>query len=43
MYFVILTEVVRIGHPLLGILIPGGVLLLSVVLTWVLYRKFSKD
>jgi len=42
MFFVILTEMVRIGHPLLGILIPGAILLLSIVLTWFLYRKFSK-
>lgn len=43
MFFVILTEMVRIGHPILGILIPGGILLLSIMLTWLLYRKFSKD
>ncbi len=43
MFFVILTEMVRIGHPILGILIPGGILLLSIMLTWWLYRKFSKD
>lgn len=43
MFLVILTEMVRIGHPILGILIPGGILLLSIMLTWLLYRKFSKD
>ena len=32
----------RMGHPVLGIIIPALVLMLSVVLTWLLYKKFSK-
>lgn len=31
----------RIGDPALGIIIPGLVLLISIILTWLLYKKFS--
>jgi hypothetical protein len=32
----------RIGHPALGWIIPGVVFLASFVLTWMIYRHFSK-
>jgi hypothetical protein len=32
----------RIGHPVLGIIIPAIILLVSFTLTWLLYRHFSK-
>jgi hypothetical protein len=32
----------RIGHPWLGVIIPAVVFLASFVLTWMLYRHFSK-
>lgn len=38
--FLLQTE--RIGDPLLGIVIPAIILVISVILTWLLYKKFSK-
>jgi hypothetical protein len=32
----------RIGDPSLGIIIPAVVLFVSILLTWLLYKKFSK-
>jgi len=32
-----------IGDPSLGIIIPGVVLLISIILTWMLYKHFSKQ
>lgn len=32
----------RIGDPSLGIIIPAVVLFISVLFTWLLYKKFSK-
>ncbi|MFA3782271.1 hypothetical protein ABRY23_04320 [Melioribacteraceae bacterium 4301-Me] len=32
----------RIGSPILGVIIPAAILLLSVIFTWVLYKRFSK-
>ena len=32
----------KIGDPLLGIIIPGIILLISMLLTWALYKRFSK-
>ena len=31
-----------IGSPVLGVIIPGVVLLISIVATYLLYRHFSK-
>ena len=32
----------RIGAPWLGIVIPAAVLLISIFLTWFLYKRFSE-
>jgi hypothetical protein len=32
----------RLGHPLLGVLIPAAVFVLSFALSWLLYRHFSR-
>jgi len=39
---ILAEEVERIGSPVLGIIIPGFVLVVSFLLTWMLYRRFSK-
>lgn len=39
----ILLQTVRIGHPILGVIIPGVILIISFVVTWLLYRHFSRD
>ena len=38
----IYTQTGRIGDPILGIIIPGFILLVSMILTWALYKRFSK-
>jgi hypothetical protein len=38
----LLAEATRIGSPILGVIIPAGVFLLSFVLTWALYKHFSR-
>jgi hypothetical protein len=42
MLTILLQALERIGSPVIGILIPGLVLLLSIVLTWLLYNRFSE-
>lgn len=37
-----LLQTSRIGKPILGILIPMFVFIVSFVITWILYRHFSK-
>lgn len=32
----------RIGSPILGVVIPAVIFLISFVLTWALYRHFSQ-
>jgi len=32
----------RIGSPILGIIFPALILGLSIFLTWLLYKKFSR-
>lgn len=32
----------RIGHPSLGVIIPAVVFAVSFVLTWMLYKHFSR-
>ncbi len=40
---VILMETARVGSsPILGVIIPGVILILSFVVTWMLYRHFSR-
>jgi TRAP-type C4-dicarboxylate transport system permease large subunit len=38
----LILQSTAIGSPLLGIIIPGVVLVISFVVTWLLYRHFSK-
>jgi hypothetical protein len=42
MLIILLQALERIGSPVMGILIPGLILLLSIVLTWMLYIRFSE-
>jgi len=39
----IIAQTVRLGAPVLGILIPALVFVTSFVVTWLLYRHFSKE
>ncbi|MGH9796057.1 MAG: hypothetical protein ACRD5G_14915 [Candidatus Acidiferrales bacterium] len=32
----------RLGHPALGWIIPGAIFVLSFVLTWMVYKHFSR-
>jgi len=32
----------RIGHPALGVIVPAVVFIISFVLTWMLYKHFSR-
>ncbi|MGH9859343.1 MAG: hypothetical protein ACRD5F_04885 [Candidatus Acidiferrales bacterium] len=32
----------RLGHPALGWIIPGAIFVVSFVLTWMVYRHFSR-
>ena len=41
-YLLLLQQAERVGDPLFGIIIPGIVLLISFILTWMLYKRFSK-
>ncbi len=38
----LIAESTRIGSPVLGVIIPGAVLILSFVVTWMLYKHFSR-
>ncbi len=38
-----LLQTVRIGKPILGILIPLLIFLISLTMRWFLYRHFSKN
>ncbi len=40
---VLLAQSSRIGAPILGVIIPLLVLAVSFVVTWLLYRHFSKQ
>ena len=40
---VLTTQSEKIGDPILGIIIPGVILLISIVVTWALYKHFSKS
>jgi len=42
-WFIILQTAGRIGSPVLGIIIPATILLISFILTWLLYRHFSRQ
>ena len=41
MLIIVLQNVERIGSPFLGIIIPSLVMIISIVLTWILYKRFS--
>jgi len=38
----ILAQAARVGAPILGIIIPAIVFVISFVVTWALYKHFSK-
>lgn len=38
----IVAQSMRIGPPILGVIIPAIVFLVSFVLTWMLYKHFSR-
>lgn len=38
-----LLQTTRIGKPILGIIIPLVVFIISFIVTWMLYRHFSKQ
>jgi hypothetical protein len=39
---IIESQVPRIGSPILGVVIPAVVFVISFVLTWALYKHFSR-
>jgi len=39
----IIVAVTRIGHPILGFIIPAVILIISIILTLMLTRYFSKN
>ena len=39
----LLQPAMRIGSPILGVLIPMAIFLVSFLVTWLLYRHFSKQ
>jgi hypothetical protein len=39
----VIILVTRIGHPILGIILPAAILLLSFILTYLLVKYFSKN
>ena len=41
LYFILLQT--RIGHPSLGVIIPGLILALSFILTYLLIRYFDRN
>jgi hypothetical protein len=38
----LLAESQRLGHPALGWVVPGAIFVASFVLTWMVYRHFSR-
>jgi hypothetical protein len=38
----VITQTERIGSPLLGIVIPLAIFVVSFIVTWLLYKHFSK-
>ena len=38
----LLAQSTRIGSPILGVVIPAVVFFVSFILTWALYRHFSR-
>ncbi len=40
---IISQAVQRIGSPILGIIIPAVIFIISSVVTWLLYRHFTKQ
>lgn len=41
-FLILAQETQRIGSPILGIVIPGVILLVSCWVTWALYKHFAK-
>ena len=42
MVFMVLMQTVRIGSPVLGVIIPAIIFVISFIATWMLYRHFSR-
>ena len=42
MVFSVILQVSRVGSPVLGIIIPAIIFLISFVAAWMLYRHFSR-
>jgi hypothetical protein len=42
MKLLFLQQAERIGDPVLGIIIPAVILVISIITTWMLYKRFSK-
>jgi hypothetical protein len=42
-YFLTVPAPQRIGHPVLGVIIPALILLVSFISTWLLYRYFTRQ
>lgn len=43
MWIVLAQESPRIGSPFLSIVVPAAVFLVSFLVTWLLYRHFSRQ
>lgn len=39
---VLVLEAAPVGSPILGVIIPAAILIISFVVTWMLYRHFSR-
>ena len=39
---ILLQQTERIGSPVMGIVVPAVILLVSCVVTWALYKHFAK-
>ncbi|MGH9792102.1 MAG: hypothetical protein ACRD5W_12905 [Candidatus Acidiferrales bacterium] len=38
----LVATVQRLGHPALGWIVPGAIFVVSFVLTWMVYKHFSR-
>ncbi len=39
----LILQTTRIGKPILGVIIPLAIFIISFIVTWMLYRHFSKQ
>lgn len=40
---ILLQQSMRVGSPILGVIIPLAIFIVSFVVTWLLYRHFSRQ